>query len=202
MVELPLAYGSFDPKYEGLSSESKLTVGNPYVGVIFQTSHQGLSGQVGLRLPLAPADGYPASTIGLFSDYINRSEAFLDGLVPFGGVLTLRRVSDNGLLLGVTGGGNVWIPTGEHGETEVFGIYGGQGGYYGPDWSVTAGFAGRVLVTEDGLDLSERTFHEVRFDLGYHGTRIQPTLFVRAPVDKPLGDFVKTVVGLGFRTGF
>jgi hypothetical protein len=198
--ELPLAYGSLDPKYEDLKTESKLTLGNPYVGVKIQTANRDLSGQVGLRLPLASEEGFPATTIGVLSDFINRSGAYLEEMVPITGVLTYRRVRENGLLYSLTAGADTWIATGGGGNVETFGLYAGQGGYYGSDWSVTAGLAGRALLTEEGLDLADRTTHEVGLDLGYHKTRIQPTLFVRVPVDEFLGDVVNTVVGFRLRT--
>jgi len=118
------------------------------------------------------------------------------------GAVSYREVSDAGVLLQLTGGADTWVYTGggSGDDIEVFGLYGVRGGYHGPAWSVTAGVAGRMLLSEKGLDLGERTTHEAGLEIGFLKARIQPTLYARVPVDKDLGNIVNTVIGIGLRT--
>jgi hypothetical protein len=90
------------------------------------------------------------------------------------------------------------LPTKGSGDREVFARYGAFTRI--PMEQAILGFelGGIALLTEHGPSLSERTIHTAAASLGLTG-RLQPTLYVRIPVDSELGDALDGVIGLRLR---
>ncbi len=193
LIEVPFAYGelsalegsTFDPKAEG-------TIGNIYVGFEQRAGDAPVFFELGARAPLVDPDEVLACLVGLASD-LNRMEAFVPDLVPVNAAVSYRTRFDNGLLLFVKGGPNLWIPT-EGGDVEVFGLTEAHVGYAYDRFGVLAGVAGRALLSED-LNFDERTNFQFGAGAWVEVGRVRPALLLRVPIDEEMRDVLNTIVG-------
>lgn len=199
--EIPMAYASWDGEDHG---ETGVVIGNPYLGLSLGKESSNLTGQVGLRLPLAPPDKDGSRIVGIFSNYVSHGGAdFWGDLVPITGTLTYKNRGENGFVLLATGGADAWIFTEGGGDgSELFGLYGARVGYDGPTWMVLGGFGGRAILTEDTSLFDDGSVHELGVEAGYRTTSVQPRVFLRYPLDEDIGDFLDLVVGFGLRVAF
>ncbi len=201
--ELPMGYADRTDGYDdGYDNEMGLVLGNPYVGIDIGKRESDLSGQFGVRLPLAPSDKGDSRFIGTFSDHISRQGTFWDELLTVTGTGTYRHRTEEGFVAVTTAGAEVWFSTESGGSTEVFGLYGGQAGYENETWSATAGVMGRAFLSADRGNLGERTHHELGAQIGYQVASVRPTVFFRLPLDEDIREGLDYVVGLKIRVGF
>jgi hypothetical protein len=192
VAEVPLAhYGEDLPFAGGLS---KNAFGNPYAGLEVRSPANRVFGELGLRLPAAPDN--QASAVGAFTD-LDRMDAFIEDIVPVTALLNYRYRGPTGLVARVRAGPSVWIDVGDgRSESELFLGYSGQLGYEGPMVSVSGGFSGLMIVTEEDLDVGERTLHQIGLALTGGGGRIRPGAQIRLPLDEDLNDLLDVVFGV------
>jgi hypothetical protein len=201
--EFPLSYASFDNEYED-ESDSDLAVGNPYLGVSIGEEDSRLTGQVGLRLPLVTdfEDLGEAEWIGMAVHTVDRMGAFWPKVLPILGTATYTHRQENGFVALLTGGFSAWVSfedeTGVD-DVEAVGLYGGRVGYDGPEWMVLGGIVGRGILTEDHATLASATEHEAGVQVSYQGASVQPTAFIRLPLDEDRREFLDVVAGLSLR---
>lgn len=197
--EIPFAYISWDSEWD---RDSQFALGNPYVGLSIGKESSKVVGQIGLRLPLARSDNDDARFLGIFADYVGREGAFFGDIVPITSTVTYRVREENGFVGLVTAGADAWILTGGHGDGgEVFALYGVQAGYDGTEWTVLGGAFGRGILTEEASFFDDGANHELGVRVGYRTASVQPTVFMRYPLDRDMNEFMNLVVGLGLRVG-
>ncbi|MGD2122139.1 MAG: hypothetical protein PVJ76_10370 [Gemmatimonadota bacterium] len=195
--ELPMAYAG---RAEAQASETGLAVGNPYLGLDIGKEESDLFWRFGVRLPLAPEDTEAARMVGMMSDYISRWGTFWEDILTVAGTGTYRHRTEDGFLILAKGGVDVVIPTnGGGGDSDLFGVYGGQAGYEDDTWSATGGIMGRAFLSGSGGSIADRTIHEFGARIGYQAASVQPSLFLRIPLDEGVRDGTDFVIGLGLR---
>lgn len=197
VAEIPLAH--FDPAFEGYDGATS-KIGNPYVGIRFGDAAR-LGGRFGVRLPLATADdGGDAAPLELavFGDY-DRIEAFMSRVLAVGLAGQMGRTAASGLVGRVVLGADMMVST-EGGDPELFAAYGAQTGYERNGTAAIVSFTGRAIVTED-LSLAERTIHQITLSGAHRFGSLQPTLWLRIPVDGDLSELIDYAVGFSMRVG-
>lgn len=197
-VDVPLVRAGFTL---GEIKESSLRIGNPYLGARIHSADGLASGYLGVRLPLASEPQTPAGglayQVGFLSDP-DQWEAFLPKVFTARAGLELRSVSRSGLLIGAKLGPSLLVSSKSGGgDPELFADYGVQGGYEGAAIRATIGVTGRLLATESGLSLEERTFHMATGTLELRRGRIRPSLLFRMPLDVSMRESLSATVGFG-----
>ncbi len=186
---------------------SALRMGNPYVGIRLHREGKAASARLGVRLPLASLPGsfeaLTADLVGASAD-VDRLEAFSPKVLTIRGSVEYRRVNAGGLLLGASIGPTVLISTDDdvNESSELLADYGVRVGYEGASALVTAAFTGRLLVTEEGLSIEDRTTHQVTGMAELRSGRVRPSLLVRLPLDHSNREVVPFIVGIGVRVAF
>ncbi len=188
--ELPLVYSksnftNFDFTTGELivteGTETETMVGNPYVGLEFRRPGANNYFELGVRLPIAPDDKFVAPQIGEDADF-DRFEAFLTDFIPISGRLNYQKKNASNVVLRLRGGATVFVPTNE-GDTEMFFDYGGQVEFEIQKISIIGGITGRMFVTEDELDLGERTAHQFGASASLNLGTVSPGIHLRIPID-------------------
>ena len=198
VAELPLAH--FDPAFDGFDGATS-RIGNPFLGVRIGDPAR-TAGRFGVRLPLASdADMGDAAPLELaaFADY-DRIEAYLPRVMTVGGAAQFGRTAPSGLMGRAVLGADLMVST-RGGDPEVFAAYGIETGYERQGTAAVAALTGRALVSESGLSIAERTIHQVTLSGSHRFGGVQPTLWVRMPLDSGLDELLDYAVGLSMRVG-
>ena len=176
--------------------DSENTLGNPYFGIELHGNNSPLYGEIGVRLPLAPdTDENEAAIVGLFTELVDRAEAFISDAIPISGAINYRHKNPTGFVLRLRGGSALWIETGEGDETELFLLYSVQAGYESSKFNFIGGFTGRWWLNEDG-DFGERTFHQLGLAANVAFGVARPGISFRVPLDEDMTDILDIVYGL------
>jgi len=194
-AELPFARAAISREAGG----SSRTFGNPYVGLRTRSPESRAGLRAGIRLPFLheSGDDDSASGVGAFSDF-QRVERYLDERMSFVAAVTYRRTSDDADRLGLEAGTVIVTGTGGGSdETDVWLTYGAGMDFPTGSFRIGLGMEGRVLTTESGLNLGERSFHHLNVEGGWAEGRIRPRVRIRVPVDDELGEIVSYIIGVG-----
>ena len=178
---------------------SATLLGNPYVGVDYDTpAGRGLVGSLGARLPLAREGGDfagLAQVIAAIGDF-DRFEAWIEDQWALAGHVGWRTRWQSGLSAGFTIGGTLWSP--KNSDEELLADYRADVGYREPRLAIGAEFTGRAILTESGLNVGQRTVHQLSVGVGVALGPVWPRGFVRLPLDADLKDSgFSTAFGLG-----
>lgn len=196
IIELPVAH--FDPSFDGFEGATS-RFGNPYLGLEIGGAAP-VSGRIGVRAPLASSgdfeDGVPLE-LALLGDF-DRFEAFVPRLVTVGAIVQARHSTPNGFVVRAIIGPDFMIST-DGGDPELFGRYGAETGYERNGSAVLAGFTGRIIVTEGGASLGQRTVHQLTFSGSHRFGSVRPQVSVRLPLDSDLGDMVNYALGFAIK---
>lgn len=198
-ADMPLVRAGFTL---GEIKESSLRIGNPYLGARIHRADRPVSAYLGVRLPLAgdpqTLAGGLANQVGTLTDP-DQLEAFLPNVFTVRAGAELRSVSQSGLLIGAKLGPSLMVPSKESSgdDPELFADYGVQGGYEGSTIRAAVGVTGRLLATESGLSLAERTFHMATGTLELRRGRIRPNVLLRIPLDQSMRESINATVGFG-----
>ncbi|MEN8145338.1 MAG: hypothetical protein ABFS14_10350 [Gemmatimonadota bacterium] len=194
LVEVPFGYGELSA-IEGTSfnPEAQTTFGNIYVGYEQRLGDAPLFFEFGARAPLVDEDQFLACLVGITSD-LNRQESFGSDMVPVNALVSYRARFDDGVLLFLRGGPNVWIPIDDRNDAEVIGLAEAQLGYAIDRFGILAGVASRTLLSED-LGFDDRTNFQFGAGVWYEFGQLVPALQVRVPIDEEMRDVLDTVIG-------
>lgn len=182
-LSLPLVYITGDV----MAPYSKGYVGNPSLGLrsADSTSRYGFA----LRLPLGQDryESFYGRGIGGTAE-----PDHIEGYMPELLTVTIAlerdvvRPSGRGAVVTVLGGVSAFFPTTE-GSTEAMANYGMLARAPLTRLDVGLGLTGRMLLTQaGGMNLGDRTFHQLHAAVSLPGARISPTLFARVPLDDSL----------------
>lgn len=196
IVELPFTH--FDPEadaFEGATSK----FGNPYLGIEFGGG-SSVTGRLGVRAPLASAGDFDDTVpleLATMGDF-DRFEAFIPRLVTVAAAVQTRYATPGGMVARGMLGPDFMVST-EGGDPELFGRYGGQVGYEKDATALLASFTGRILVSEGGVSLGDRTVHQITFSAGHRFGAVRPQVSLRLPLDSDLDGIVSYVLGFALK---
>jgi len=197
VFELPLVYAKYDAYLGGVESDTVL--GNPYFGFELRSENSPFFGEVGVRPPIAgekhlPGEKhYQARSIGIYSGYIQRMGAHWSKSFSFKGAVNYFTESVSRLKIRLRSGFSMLIPNKKN--PEMFLLYSGYLSYSLHKVLLWGGFSGSMLMTEEGLDMSERVMHEVGLGVSLDLSRVQPGITIRLPLDEDL-DWLHNVIGI------
>jgi hypothetical protein len=190
-AEVPFMYYKLDDKqqYYEPQTEAQTDFGNPYLGLNVGNPDNGLQGEFGIRVPVIDNNS-EVTEIGILTDPVERMEAFVPDLLPIylGGNYRYRSSNGFGMRLRMVPVFWLWVNDRSDADPEVFVQYSAQAWYEDKKVGVGGGFSGRVILTEDELDIGERTFHQFGFFANYTFGSVMPGFQVRFPLDGNLKD--------------
>ena len=198
--EIPFAfYGEKSDYWEDIS---EATLGNPYLGGEFRLSDSGFMLEFGARAPIVSENNHSAVLYGYLSDWIERTGAFLPDYVPLSVFVNYIYEHEKGFALRLRTGPEIFIPTEERGETEVFILYGAQAFYRIKKVKLGAGFSGKYLITEEDSEFENRSWHQLGFLFEIKLGQFQPAAYLRFPIDDFLTEMMDFVFGIGLMYNF
>lgn len=182
-------------------TKSENMFGNPYLGIEVGKPDANGYATLGIRVPVVPDNKSSAFITGLVSDF-NRMEAYTPDIWTLAGRIHYQIKSSSGFVSKYRFGPTIWFNSddfsGDNGELWL--DYSTMLGYETKKFSVMGGLTGRLIVSEDELDFSERTFHQFGVAASIRLANFQPGLYLKVPLDDDLFldavDFV-----LGFNVG-
>ena len=191
--ELPFANVGVGDGFE----ESESAVGNIYLGAEFGGAGSPAFGEFGVRLPLMRETDY-FGPVFWFMDPVDRWEAFTHEVASVHAAFNYRYSGPTGLVVGFRLAPVLWIDTGEQltDDVELLALYGAHAGYEAANVAVVGGFSGRVIITEEGADLGERTLHQLLLAASYGLGRWWPGVQMRVPLDEDLTDAIGPALSL------
>lgn len=193
MVDVPFAHAKVDL---GLGKESNTVLGNPYLGLEFLT--RSLVLETGVRLPLTTADGESfADVVALLGD-IQRSEAFMEDIVPVTAAATYTHGLDRGLSLQARTGVVGVFYTGDNEELDSDALidYGLLATYPTGAARFGLGFYGRWAATADEGSFGNNSIHHAALSADYKVRGVRPGISIRVPVDSQYEEIVNSTIGL------
>ncbi|MEW6413142.1 MAG: hypothetical protein AB1483_11845 [Candidatus Zixiibacteriota bacterium] len=193
MVDLPISNADVDG-----SDWDETLLANPYIGGEFEIGpinpKESFIARVGVRLPLASDDKYVASYVGMWTLY-DRFEAFMPDLTTvIMGVGWSKALSDGVAEFEANVNGAYMFPG--DGDSELFGDYNIAVWFPVQTLKFGIGASGRIIVSEDDLDLGERTVHHARFAANLNTGSLKPGIQVQIPLEEGLSDIVDYSYGV------
>jgi len=196
--EIPYTHYGFSSEWDDQKDDA---LGNPYIGVELGGLSSPVFGEIGFRVPLAPAIYDAATSAGQFADYVDRTEAFLPDILSVQALINHYKRKPSGFSTRVRGGVINWIAIGERDESEMFLVYSAHAGYESPKVSILAGISGRYFLTGDDLDVYEATIHRISVETGIQLGKTRPGIHFRLPVDDDLKNIIDYVIGFSVSVG-
>jgi hypothetical protein len=197
--ELPFAHGGIEFNSDFFDfNESESTIGNPYLGLEIRGQGSEFFTEIGARAPLA-SESNLGTTIGFLSDFVDHGEAFFPDVVSIVAVENYQHRAASGLTARLRGGPSFWIYTGSgdlDDDVELFLLYSAQAGYESDIFSLIGGVSGRLLATESGLDIGERTAHQLGASASVDLGRVRPGVQFRLPLDNDFQELLDFAFGL------
>jgi hypothetical protein len=202
--ELPFSYVNWDTP-QGPDLGAKQTFGNPYFGLEFHLRRTPLFLEFGVRAPLAAdidEENGEATLNGIFTDFVDRSEAFATDFIPITGFVNYILSSRTGFSLRLRGGPSFWIASGDNEESETFILYSAQVFYETELLRFGGGFSGRYSASMEGGDFSDRSMHQLTFGLDIILGTFRPGLYIRIPLDDEYKELISSVFGISLGIDF
>lgn len=198
-LELPVSHygeeaGPYSPQVSGT------IVANPYVGVEYAASGGIVWGEFGVRIPTVP-DEDSENQEEVEAAQFNALVVDVNGLQFAAQDAWIAQAAANAEFVHASGAFvrmrlAPWLALP---ATELFGNYHLLVGSQFSFLRLTAGLAGLILVTEEELDFSERTIHQMQFMADIGSGRVRPTAYARFWLDERWQDsgLPTSVWGLG-----
>jgi len=204
-AELPAAYCGMK---QGPGSGG--TVGNPYVGLEGHATDSDVYLEIGARAPLAPtADSNlgrkSAALSGVFTDPVDREEAFISDTVPITASISYRPVLKSGVGFDLRTTPSFWLSTKKGIDDEFYILYSGRIFARALDDKLEVGsaFSGRWWTSKSGsMDFGDETTHQMILDASYALGQVRPGVTFRLPLDKDMKNVQQYVFGLNLGVNF
>jgi len=184
---------------------SETKVGNPYVGLQFGGFRQPTFVEFGARIPVID-EVELGHVIGLFSDIIDRFEAFSPNTFPLKLTINSRlKNRQNGGFFHIRSGAAALIDISGDGEQTVGDgaqlhlINGVTVGIENKQLEVGISYNSRWFVTQDENDPTDQFYHLIGAQLQLNHPTFSPFLGIRKPLNEDYSNFVNTVFSIGFR---
>lgn len=196
VAELPMSYADFKDNY---SLVNEGTLGNLYAGVEVYWQNSPIFLDIGMRIPNAPnpdENKGTAAVVGMFSDYVDRQEAFISQTLPITGMLNYRSGDTSGLNFRLRGGPSLWISgLPELNQEELFFLYSLQTSYESKIASIGMVFSGRTSITEKDYYFDEQnSIYQLGFNASVGIKFLRPGLQFRLPLDKKSKEVLDSVI--------
>jgi hypothetical protein len=188
-ARLGLSYASI----EGL--DPSMTISKPRLGAMFG-GEGAIRAEAHVDLPFVRefgSDDY-ATGIAFFTGY-EELERFLPDTWSIGASATAENETNTGTFAGARLGGTLLVPTGSSADTDLYAVYAIFGHVPAGSSRVRLELSGLALVTQPGLDFSDRTAFFAALEVLRPDSRFAPEFFVRAPVDEGIHGAITLVVG-------
>jgi hypothetical protein len=196
-----IGYDYYDyNSYGGVSrvhaTESGTTTANLAVGAAFGKA-EGTSGSFTVSLPVAhESDDYGIGTeVAVFGDP-DHLERFAPHVWSAEGAVRFARRLESGASAGIRIAGVVIGSNQTGGNTDLYSRYAAFGTAPAGPAELGAEVSGMAIITQGGLSLSQRTFHQLTISAGLPRVGGAPHLFVRVPLDHDLSQIVKATAGI------
>ncbi len=179
--ELPIAHGNVDDKYFMEGNETG--IGNIFVGLQATTKTEGLSFELGIRLPTSDDEKGIAYAPSIISDF-EKYSAFSPSVWSASVLATYEFGIHNGIYGSAVLGPTLLIPRKDvSGDTELIGNYIAGVGYKNEQFDVSARLVGFMILSESDLNFDERTSHHAVFSASILFDRLEPGITLRLPMD-------------------
>jgi hypothetical protein len=180
------------------SFSDKVLIGNPYLELEYKRrpsdGHHTVFSRLGIQLPVTTDDDRHATEMSFFTAF-DRFEAFIPDLVTISAGSGFHYVNENGFSSRVNLGGAFMKPIMGDDGSDLFIDYNVAVWFAIGRATLGAGFSGRMNATETGLPLSERSAHQLGYEISYRFGNFKPSVHMRIPIDQDLRDVVKFVYG-------
>jgi len=188
-----LPFTTFSAKDE----DSESGIGNIYVGI--QTKPISESGNnsnisAGIFLPTA-TDEFAPMFLGLYSNYYEIQKYFSDMLTVYGNY-SFSMNHSRGAIFGLEIGPNLFIPTKDDGDVELFAHYGIFGGFKLTSVMFSVELEGLAIISEDMEEFEDRFVHSLAFGAQWIGSNIRPGIFYEIYLKEDFRDVVDGVLGI------
>ncbi len=188
-----LPYTIFSAKGE----DSEGGIGSIYVGI--QTKPMSESGNnsslsLGIFLPTT-ADDFSPMVLGWYSNYYEIQKYIPDMLTVYGSYSYSMNQS-RGPIFGLEIGPNLFIPTKDDGDVELFAHYGISGGLKMSNIMFSAELVGLAIISEDIDDFEDRFTHSLAFGAQWTGSNIKPGIYYQIYLKEDLKDDVDGILGI------
>ena len=197
MIHIELPMSNFDT-----DARSEFLLGNPYVGLVFGSEGSMISGDVGVRIPIADEDKAAARRWADFTD-IDRMDAFVPNAVPVSGLLRFRtKFPATKLGLRAHFGPSIVVFTDDRGDDvndnmQVALKYGLIGFFEDEMVRAQLGFSGWYDVSADGGGFDSNSLHQIGLTVNVAASDvIWPGLLLRFPLDDAYKDYIDLVLGV------
>jgi hypothetical protein len=192
LVDLPFSNFSTDAVDEFL-------LGNPYVGIALGSEDALISGDVGVRLPIADKEKWIAARLASVTD-IDRLEAFATEAVPATGILRLH-TGIPGTKFGVRmhAGPSILVYMDDRGDEimDVYLKYGFIAVYDDENVLAQLGYSGVYTVRHQFDSLEDQASSQIGLTVNADiGAGFWPGLLLRIPLDNHLGRGLDAVFGV------
>jgi hypothetical protein len=179
----------------GYGWDDQLAIGNPLVGIEYSQPGSRFLVRIGVRPPLTADGEYWAKSVGVYGAG-DRWEAFIPDLWTVAASGGVRLASPGGAVANISFG-----PTLLKGEcdSELLADYSALCGYRGSSVRFAVEIAGRMLVTEDTRDFSDRFDHFLGLAFGVRFGSVEPGIQFRYALDEEYRDELENTLGINFK---
>lgn len=193
VADVPFAHSR--TRFDGGPRETSTVLGNPYLGLEYTT--RGFTVETGLRLPLNTIDSEStADVVGALGDF-QRSESFLDEIVPISGGLTYQhRLARGAILQGRTGVVGIFHTGDDDLGDEALIDYGVLGILPVGAARLGLSFYGRWNATQDEGTFSDNSVHHLGLSADTRVRGVRPGISVRLPIDDTYDEVLDSTIGL------
>jgi hypothetical protein len=190
--------------------ESESGIGNIYMGIQYSlksTAETKAHVSLGVFLPTVAKDKSSIGIMGVFSDYCHFPKYLTESVTIYGNA-AYHRILSSEFMLGLEVGPYVIISTSSDNDdyegdielyddkAELFLHYGISGGYLSKYVTLTAEFAGVMIVTEKVDDFSDRVFNVIAVGAQWNRGSIRPGIFYKFFMETYMKEIMNGVLGI------
>lgn len=188
--------------------ESESGIGNIYMGIQYSlksTADTKAHVSLGVFLPTVPKDKPSIGIMGIFSDYCHFPKYLKESVTIYGNAAYHRTLS-SAFMFGLEVGPYIIMSTSSDNyegdielyddKTELFLHYGISCGFLAKYVTLTAEFAGVMIVTEKVDDFSDRGFNVIAVGAQWNRGSIRPGIFYKFYLDTYMKEIMHGVLGI------
>jgi hypothetical protein len=181
----------------GEDVDGESSIGDIYLGIQTRSASadKGASVSFGVFLPTASEEKFLPLIVGLSTNFYELHRSLPDVLTIYTNFDYHNRQT-NGPMFGLEIGPQLYIPTEDGGDTELFAHYGVSGGVQLTNVALSAELLGIVVITEDYENFGDRFTHFIDFGAQLTGYSVKPGIFYSIPLDDDFRDDLDGVLGV------
>ena len=197
IFELPWVSGVTTSSFL-LQSQSQSAIGNPYIGIEFESNDKDFFGEVGVRVPLMAEQSNTAAIAGIIADFY-RLEAYTPNIFQLRGALNLKPELGGGFSIRLHCGPSFDFSTRDGGGSETFLDYAVVLGLETESVGAGVGLIGRTSTVSNAVNSNVDQLEGI---LRIHIDRIHPALQLRTPLDDVLNNLYDLEFGINLAVQF